>query len=559
MVKHLFIAVAFLGSIANANAQWVVETQPLVPVYTAPINSGWQAVPDQTTVRADGSIETVHYSQAKTYTIAELKLANQRRDATCSIKIGNNYGTGTCFAKKEVKGKMVGLVITCAHFFDPTDWDTIKNAEVKATFGYDNKTRSCQPLGVDWDHDLLALAVFVSESQPILPLAEQSPSGGEGVEVHLCGSGGKEHQYLCHTSTVKGYASVSWNGGEDKNVPAKEADKFKSAGHNQIYVSSLKRQGDSGGGIVNEDNELVGVMWGGTRCDTYGTYAGRIRKFLSDELPSCYQWTQWGCEPQCQPQYQPQIMCPPQYAPQYAPQPQYQQQQQQMPQAQSPQMVPLPGVPGSGDPNGGSGIPVPDQGPTEHEEMTGKLDQIVSDVAELKAGHDAIAQALIAAPTKEDLEGITNRLDALGQGQSQLNGAMGELQTKVNELAAKDATVTLSIESSRYISPSYVDVSVLWALQQKSGIDHMVLVTDTDADHWTRMQGEYEAAKEKFPAIILYDVRGKGMQFKELPQLVIYPTGDGAEPAIVKGTDGVAKVLQAITRGEMPSSFQGTP
>jgi len=143
----------------------------------------------------------------------------------------------------------------------------------------------------------------------------------------------------------------------------------------------------------------------------------------------------------------------------------------------------------------------------------------------------------------------TNLQDVLAN-QETLKAQIAALQKNIIGSQSKETQITLHVESSRYISPSYVDVSVLWALQQQTGVDHVVLITDTKADHWKRMQAEYEAAKKEFPAIVLYDVTSTGLRFKELPQIVIYPVKQDGETKVVKGTDAVSKTLQKFARNE---------
>lgn len=146
-------------------------------------------------------------------------------------------------------------------------------------------------------------------------------------------------------------------------------------------------------------------------------------------------------------------------------------------------------------------------------------------------------------PVDVDLTPVLNN-------QTKIMRQIHDLQEQVIAAGEKESTITLHVESGRYISPSYVDVSVLWALQQKTGVDHAVLITDTTAEFWKRMQGEYEAAKEEFPAIVLYDVKSANVRFKSLPQIVLYPVKADGQPEIVKGADAVSRVLQKFARGE---------
>lgn len=607
MIKRILLGmVALLGLASNANAQWIVDYGvPQVPFYSAPYypsnptphivqtipasNMNWSSTrQDEVRYLPNGSVEIIQHSKAVTYSKGskEYELCQQRRDSSCRVN-GGGKGSGTLIAKKKhSNGRTVGVILTCAHVFDPMPWDKLKDARVTVQFRMDNdEVRLCQPLAVDWNNDLLVMAAYIHPDTPVTPVAVDYPDGGKGIDCYVCGYG-PSGKYQCHIGPVVGYTSVSWEGGQRKTVPADRNMRFVSSGKNQIYVSSAGlRKGDSGGGMIDKDGRLVGVFWGGGGQNTYGTYCGTINKFLGNELPQAYQW---ACDPRYrrpvlvpvpqpqQPQQPTPQTPPPRVEPQH-PEPQQPEPQQPEPQQPEPQQPTQPTQPTQPQQPAG---PTHEQLHEDHKQILAHLESLLERTANLEMnqqglleGQNTLAQALMQTPTKEDLakieakvdgvnttvqQNLTNlvtRIEGIEQGQVQLNGAMAQLQAKVNEAAGKDATVTLKVESGRYISPSYVDVSVLWALQQQTGIDHMVLITDTSADHWTtRMKGEYEAAKQKFPAIILYDVKSTGVRFKELPQLVVYPSKPGGEPVIVKGTDGVSKELQKITRDELPGS-----
>lgn len=525
------------------------------------------AAQDITTIRPDGTRITALYSQAEILTGAELKAANIRRDSSCRLLTRTSAGSGTLVAKHQLdNGKTVGVIMTCAHLFDPMPWEELKKANLTAHFLSDsNHSRQCQPLAVDWNNDLMALAAYVDADQPISPVRDIQD--GE-ADFYFVGYGG-QGQYQCHTGPLVGYTSMSWAGGQKKRVPANSADPYVSSGKNQIYArSSLSRGGDSGGGIINKRGELVGVFWGGSSERVYGTYSGTIKKFMGEQLPTAYRWA-------CDPKYQQPSRQPLQQQPPMQQQPPQQQQpdlnsplvnnpcppQQQPPQHQPPQQPP--------NTSPQNNCPELQQ---EHQailaalaELSGRTGKLEEGQAALLDGQNTLAEAILQLPNKKDLndglaalaaqnkqnlnDGLTGLGSQLADRDVQLNSALGELQASLAQ-GGTPAEITLQVESGRYISPSYVDVSVLWAVQQKTGIDHMVLITDTTADHWTgRMKAEYEAAKQKFPAIILFDVQAKtATKIRELPQLVIYSTDAKKPPTIVKGTDSVSKQLQTLAR-----------
>jgi len=456
------------------------------------------------------------------------------RDASCRIFGTAGAGSGTLVAKRDFGEQTVGLVMTCAHVFKHASSDDIREANVTCEFRNDNgEVRKALPLAVDWDNDLAAIAVYVHPDTPTIPVAESHPAGGS--QVYLCGYG-SDGKYQCFKGSVVGYTSFSWNGGSAKNIPSREGDRFTSSGKNQLYVASAgARKGDSGGGMIDSDGYLTGVFWGGKGDVIVGTYQGTLNRFMNKQLPQNFAW---ACDRRFQrpSTVDPGTTMPPPVKP-----------------IKPPTTTPPTTTPPTTTP------PVrPPRPNNDHGEILTRLERIEQKVDGLLEGQDTIAQALMPLQTLPDsVTELKQTIVSVEQSVTQVNGAMAQLQAKVSEATDRETTVTLRVESDRYISPSYVDVSVLWALQQQSGIDHMVLITDTSADHWQRMDGEYQAAKAKFPAITLFDVKSSGVNFKELPQLVIYPVQPGADPVIVKGTDLVSKQLQAIDRGEMPSGFQG--
>jgi hypothetical protein len=521
----------------------------------------------------------VLYSQAEVLSGPELRAANHRRDSSCRLMTGTSAGSGTLIAKQTMSnGKTLGVIITCAHLYDPMPWEQLKNANLTAHFLSDNnEARACQPLGVDWNNDLMALAAYVHEDQPVSPLTQDDGPIAGNVYLVGYGSSGK---YQCHTGPFRGYTSMSWSGGTNKRVPASNGDRFVSTGKNQIFVSSpYSRPGDSGGGIINQRGETVGVFWGSDNESVYGTYSGTIKRFMQGSLPEAYQW---ACDPNYRQPRQPQAPQQPQQpqAPQWSTpqqpmqlnppmnpcppqQPSPQPPQQPSPQPPTPQPPQQPTPP----PQKPTPQPVPNSElceslKTDHATIlqaladlakrTGKLEEGQQGLLE---GQDTLATAILNLPTKDELNaGLTSlsgKVDGNTAKIDQVVGGIEQLKTKLAEGGAP-TELKLQVESSRYISPSYVDVSVLWAVQQKTGIDHMVLITDTRADHWAgRMKSEYEAAKKVFPAIVIFDVQTKtGAQIRELPQLVIYSTNPKIAVTIVKGTDNVSKQLQALTRSE---------
>lgn len=56
----------------------------------------------------------------------------------------------------------------------------------------------------------------------------------------------------------------------------------KSGTHETLKTTGRAREGDSGGAVLNESGDLVGLLWGTDGQHTYSTYGGRLRKILGE-------------------------------------------------------------------------------------------------------------------------------------------------------------------------------------------------------------------------------------------------------------------------------------
>jgi hypothetical protein len=443
-----------------------------------------------------------------------------RRNATFRI-IGDGKGSGTLIATKKLSdGRTLGVILTCAHVYRPRPVEQLKKP--RAHF-HKGELREGNILAVNWDNDLCVMAFFVPEEAIPRKIAAEYVKGGTG-NLYVCGYG-PNGTYVCHAGPVVGYNSMSWSGSDTKEVPADPLHPYVSSGKNQVYIRSAgNRRGDSGGGMFTSSGELAGVFWGGRGPHTYGTFSGTIRQFLIKKMPEEYSWAVEMCcdhrrsRPRT-PQPPPVDLRPPVVTrPTPTPTPS---QPQPRPKEPMPPMNPPPMQP-----------PVAQD---DHQELKDGIEQLKKRLDELAEHHEMIAGGIAGTPTKEDFAALVTRVEELGK-KMEAGGGSGEVVIRMEP-------------AGRFISPSYVDVSLLWALQQQSGVDHFVLIVDTGDATWERMSSEYETAKQAFPAIDLYDVASKGVKLKSLPQLVVVPVS-GGEPTILYGTDAVSKKLQALSRGE---------
>lgn len=151
------------------------------------------------------------------------------QQAICRIYVdepgGRSLGSGTLIGKDEQSG----LVITCFHLFRESQ------SGIRCIFPNGESFQGTL-LATDQKFDLAAIAIKPPSIQPI-PLAVELPTVGE--TMHSAGFG-SNHHIAINTATV---------------VP----DYFKPTG---FVIGGVARQGDSGGPVINDRNELAGVLWG---------------------------------------------------------------------------------------------------------------------------------------------------------------------------------------------------------------------------------------------------------------------------------------------------------
>jgi hypothetical protein len=497
MKRFLVTAIVALLLFAVSASASDVPIAALSP-YSPPTDDGWKAC----------SVDINH---------------EWRRQAACRVQVTTpckkniehlGYGSGTVINKRTLTdGRTLGLVLTCAHILPAhQSAEQLKGLLLQVQFVHITKAKAGLVLAVDWNNDLSVIAIYVDKDQPVIPLAVSSRNG---ESLNVCGFG-PDAKFRSRLAKSLGYVSAGWDGGDGKVIPAPDVPKrYTTTGQNQLYIQAANVYvGDSGGGIVTQDNKLAAVLWGGSGSNNFGTYSGTIKQFLRRRLPASYQWGNEAC-------------CPPGTSSS----------------ACGTLRTPAPAT-STTRPRGTPNYPMPDLDPLP------AAPEIVV-VPEKNEDHEAIVAALTRI--QQGIDTLKAKADTPGVD---VLPAITQLQDQVSELANREQSVTLSVQSPKFISPSYVDVSVLWALQQGTGVDHMVLIANTADENWQQLSSEYESARERFPAIVLFDVTSSGIRFYELPQLVVYPVNPDKQPVIVKGDDLVATRLQAIVQDD-PGGFLG--
>ena len=163
-----------------------------------------------------------------------------------------SHGSGTLVDTHD----RYGLVVT--------NWHVVKDATNTVMVGFpDGFQTGARVLKTDRDWDLAALAIWRPRVQPV-PIALQPPQPGETLTIAGYGSG----NYRSMSGRCTQYVSP---GGQ---LP-----------YEMVELAVRARQGDSGGPIFNQRGELAGVLFGSGSGRTSGSYAGRVRQFLSTVWP----------------------------------------------------------------------------------------------------------------------------------------------------------------------------------------------------------------------------------------------------------------------------------
>lgn len=167
--------------------------------------------------------------------------------AHCRITVADGtMGSGTLVACNDT----VGLVLTCSHLFD--------SSKSNIVVSFPNGRRFVANL-VDLDraNDLAALSIRRPNFAP-LAVSDNEPTG----ILTACGFG-PNGVFHCVSGGITGH-------------PTAAGATFPST-----TITGAVRPGDSGGGVLNTQGQVTGVVWGQRDGQTYATCGQPVRDFLT--------------------------------------------------------------------------------------------------------------------------------------------------------------------------------------------------------------------------------------------------------------------------------------
>ncbi len=160
-----------------------------------------------------------------------------------------------------------GYVLTCDHLFRDSHNGQIEIGRVVVSF----PSGAASTATVLKQHRVWDLALLKLDAPPNdvagISLAESYPSPGTTV---ISVGYGRSGELLGNVGQVTGY-------GRDKYLATQLSD--------TMLLTGSARGGDSGGPILSESGQLVGVLWGTDGSSVVGTQVGQCRQIL----------TQWQC------------------------------------------------------------------------------------------------------------------------------------------------------------------------------------------------------------------------------------------------------------------------
>jgi len=166
-------------------------------------------------------------------------------------------GTGTLIDVESPTGQVLGVVITANHVYEGGNGSAV----IEFKHGkYAGKKLRGNVVANDARLDLCAIGCQVPPDAHRVPIAFTYPAKGDTVE--MCGYGGGNWRHFF--------------------APVLGATTHQSAENTDLGVDFQSISGDSGGPILSQQSELIGVLWGGPghAYPTHGCYGDYVQTFL---------------------------------------------------------------------------------------------------------------------------------------------------------------------------------------------------------------------------------------------------------------------------------------
>jgi hypothetical protein len=167
--------------------------------------------------------------------------------AHCRITVADGtMGSGTFVACNDT----TGLVLTCSHLFNSS------KSNIIASFP-NGRRFAANLINLDRANDLAALSIARPDFEP-LDVSETEPAG----ILTACGFG-PNGVFRSISGRIIGHPTAV------------------GASYPSTTISGAVRPGDSGGGILNTQGQVIGVVWGQRDSQTYATCGQPVREFLT--------------------------------------------------------------------------------------------------------------------------------------------------------------------------------------------------------------------------------------------------------------------------------------
>jgi hypothetical protein len=170
-------------------------------------------------------------------------------DSTAHCRIGvadGTMGSGTLVATNDT----IGLVLTCSHLFNSSTSNIIVSFPSGRRF-------AANLIDLDRANDLAALTIRRPDVAP-LAVSEIEPTG----ILTACGFG-PNGVFRSIVGGITGHPTAS------------------GATFPSTTITGAVRPGDSGGGVLNMQGQVAGVVWGQRDGQTYATCGQPVREFLT--------------------------------------------------------------------------------------------------------------------------------------------------------------------------------------------------------------------------------------------------------------------------------------